>query len=86
MTSPETSLAHDELGGWLASDPIWTGTNYGGTYGAALSGTSPCEEWTSSAMAHQAKIGQVLRQDVAAWTAFATTACDQKAHLICIEQ
>jgi hypothetical protein len=85
-TSPLASLWYDEFGASLASDKIWTGTGYGGRYIAALSGTSPCEEWTSSAMADQAKVGQVGRQDGAVWTAQSNTTCNQDAHLICIEQ
>ena len=85
-TSPAASLWYDETGAMLASDKIWTGTGYGGTYIAALSGTSPCAEWTSAAMSDQAKVGQVGRSDGAAWTAQSNTTCDQQAHLICIEQ
>jgi len=85
-TSPAASLWYDETGAMLASDKIWTGTGYGGTYIAALSGTAPCGEWTSTAMSDQAKVGQVGRSDGAAWTAQSNTTCDQQAHLICFEQ
>lgn len=84
-TMPATSLWYDEAGVFLASDKIWTGTGFGGTYVAALSGTAPCAEWTSAAMSNQAKVGQVGRSDVA-WTAQSNTTCDQMAHLYCFEQ
>ncbi len=85
-TSPAASLWYSETNTFLASDKIWTGTGFGGTYIAALSGTSPCGEWTSGAMSDQAKVGQVGRSDGAAWTAQSNTTCDQQAHLICVEQ
>jgi hypothetical protein len=84
MTSPATTLWYSESGLFLSSDKIWTGTGYGGTYLAALSGTSPCGEWTSAAMSAQAKVGQVGRSD-ASWTAQSNTTCDQLSHLICFE-
>lgn len=85
MTMPSTTLWYDEAGVFLASDKIWTGTGFGGTYLAALTGTAPCAEWTSGMMNAQAKVGQVGRSD-AAWTAQSNTTCDQQAHLICFEQ
>jgi hypothetical protein len=84
--SPETGLWYDEAGVFLASDHIWTGTGFGGTYIAALIGEPPCGEWTSGSMADQAKVGQVGRADGAAWTAQSNTTCDQQAHLLCLEQ
>lgn len=84
-TMPAIALWYDEAGAFLSSDKIWTGTGFGGTYLAALSGTAPCAEWTSAAMSDQAKVGQVGRPD-AAWTAQSNTTCDQPAHLYCFEQ
>ncbi len=84
-TMPAVSLWYDETGDFLSSDKIWTGTGFGGTYLAALTGTTPCAEWTSGAMSGQAKVGQVGRSD-AAWTAQSNTTCDQPSHLICFEQ
>ena len=85
MSMPSVGLNYDAAGTFLGSHKIWTGTGFGGTYLAALSGSAPCSEWTSSAMNGQAKVGQVGRADVA-WTAQSNTTCDQDAHLICIEQ
>lgn len=85
MSMPATTLWYNEAGVFLASDKIWTGTGFGGTYVAALSGTAPCGEWTSGAMNMQAKVGQVGRSD-ASWTAQSNTTCDQDSHLICFEQ
>ncbi len=82
---PSASLWLDETGTSLSSDYVWTGTGFGGVHVAALQGEPPCEEWTSSAMTDQAKVGQVGMADVA-WTADSNTTCDQQAHLICLEQ
>lgn len=85
-TSPLAGLWIDENKAMLASDRIWTGTGFGGTYLDQLSGTKPCADWTSGAMSEQAKIGQVGRSDGAAWTAYTGTTCDQNGHLLCLEQ
>jgi hypothetical protein len=79
---PATGLWLDENGQFLASDPIWTGTDSTGT-ADLLSGN--CLDWTSSSMADEAEVGQVGRSD-AAWTANSATTCDQRAHVICFEQ
>jgi hypothetical protein len=86
VTSPVTALWLDENGAFLASDKIWTATGFGGTYQAAFPGQAPCSEWTVSAVSDSAQVGQVGRQDGAAWTSVFSTSCDQQAHLICIEQ
>lgn len=78
-------LWRDEYGQLLSTEKTWTGTGATGTYVAALSGTTPCSEWSSGAMSEQAKVGSIGRQDVA-WTSFSNTTCDQLAHLICLEQ
>jgi hypothetical protein len=85
-TSPLSGLWLDEDGESLPSERIWTATNYGGVYAAALVGEPPCAEWTSASMANQARIGQIGSSDDAGWTGFAATTCDQQARLLCVEQ
>ena len=84
-TSPLAGLWLDETGKGLASENIWTGTLFGGVFSTTPT-EQACTDWTSTSMGDGAKIGQVGRQDGAAWTAYASTTCDQHAHLICIEQ
>jgi len=83
-TSPLAGLWLDEHGAGLASDDIWTGTNYGGVF-SNIPTEMACSDWTSASMSDGARIGQV-GMGAAAWTAFAATSCDQQAHLICLEQ
>lgn len=83
QTSPLTAIWLDERGQFLASDKIWTGTRYGGTFDAT---DRSCNDWSSAEMAQSAKVGQVGRQDGAAWTAVSGTTCDQPAHLLCFQQ
>jgi hypothetical protein len=83
-TMPLTGLWYDEHGVGLASDDIWTGTNYGGAF-STIPTEQACSDWTSASMQDGARIGQVGMPG-ANWTAFASTTCDQLAHLICIEQ
>jgi len=84
-TSPLASLWLDEQGKGLASENIWTGTNFGGIFSNTPT-QEACTDWTSSSMGDGAKIGQVGRKDGAAWTAYSSTTCDQHAHLLCLEQ
>jgi hypothetical protein len=84
-TSPLAGLWLDEQGVGLASESIWTGTNFGGIFSNTPT-QEACMDWTSSSMGDGAKIGQVGRQDGAAWTAYSSTSCDQQAHLLCLEQ
>jgi len=83
--SPLAGLWLDEHGAGLASENIWTGTIFGGVF-SNVPTEGACTDWTSSSMGDGAKIGQVGRQDGAAWTAYSSTTCDQHAHLICLEQ
>jgi hypothetical protein len=83
MTTPMAAIWLDEHGQFLASDKIWTGTGYGGNFDST---DGACNDWTSAEMAQTAKVGQVGRQDGAAWTAFTGTTCDQQAHVLCFQQ
>jgi len=57
-TSPLAGLWLDEHGAGLASDDIWTGTNYGGVF-SNIPTEMACSDWTSASMSDGAKIGQV---------------------------
>lgn len=85
MDTPAAALSYDQDGTFLASDRIWTGTGFDGTL-QDRSGVGPCVDWTTASSKATATVGQVGRADGAAWTNQTTTTCDQRAHLICIEQ
>lgn len=81
--TPQTGLWLDENGAFVASENVWTGTTFDGTYDE-LDGA--CGNWVSGAMEELGAIGQVGRSDGSAWTDFSATTCDQRAHLICFGQ
>ena len=92
---PGAGITTTEMGEVLLEKLVWTNLNpFGGAY--VVDPEHTCAGWTSSSIAHVARVGYdaVSPEDAAAfaawkegrqWLSFATKTCEKARHIYCIE-